>query len=130
MKIKMSVVIVSCVFLFAMIFAGCGQQDKPKETAKAPQVETQAAEKVETQTAQPETQAVKEVETQAAEEIKTQTIEEDKTPAAETPAEVQEAPAAKKEQKAGFIYSGPMGDLEWSRPMNSTKEWIAKNQAR
>ncbi len=100
MKIKMSVLIVSVVFLFAMIFAGCGEQDKPKQ---APEAETQAVEEVETQAVEAETQAVEEVETQAVEaetqvveEVETQAVEAE-TQAAEKAAEAQEAPAAEKD---------------------------------
>lgn len=93
MKIKTSVLIVSVIFLFAMIFAGCGEQDKPKQ---APEAETQAVEEVETQAPEAETQAVEEVETQAP-EAEAQTVEEVKTQAAEKAAETQEAPAAEKD---------------------------------
>ena len=92
MKIKMSVLIVSVVFLFAMIFAGCGNQDKPKQ---APEAETHAVEEIETQTPKAETQAVEEVETQST-EMGTQAAEEVKTQAAEKAAEAQEASAAEK----------------------------------
>ena len=37
MKIKMSVLIAGFVFLFAMILAGCGEQDKPKQASNAPE---------------------------------------------------------------------------------------------
>ena len=93
MKIKMSVLIVSVVFLFAMIFAGCGNQDKPKQASEP---ETQAVEQVETKAPEAETQAVEEVKTQAA-ELENQVIEEVKTQAAEKAAEAQEASAAEKD---------------------------------
>ncbi|WP_319575727.1 hypothetical protein [uncultured Desulfobacter sp.] len=100
MKIKMSVLIVSVVFIFAMIFAGCGNQDKPKQASEP---ETQAVEQVETKAPEAETQAVEEVETQAvdtetqAAELENQVIEEVKTQAAEKAAEAQEASAAEKD---------------------------------
>ncbi|NDY73287.1 hypothetical protein DO021_17990 [Desulfobacter hydrogenophilus] len=107
MKIKMSVLIVSVVFLFAMIFAGCGNQDKPKQApeaetqaveeieTQAPEAETQAVEEVETQAPEAETQAAEEVETQAA-ELGNQVVDEVKTQAAEKAAEAKEASAAEK----------------------------------
>ena len=37
MKTRLSVLIISCIFLFGLIFSGCGDQDKSKEEAKAPE---------------------------------------------------------------------------------------------
>lgn len=44
MRIKLGVLTVSFVFLFAMMLAGCGNQDKPKQTPKATEIETKAPE--------------------------------------------------------------------------------------
>lgn len=79
MRTKISVLIISFVFLFAMSFVGCGEQDKPKQAPKAPEVETSAPEaetqapKAETSTPEADTQAI-EAKTSTP-EAETQTIQ-------------------------------------------------------
>lgn len=56
MRTKLGVLTVSFVFLFAMMLAGCGDQDKPKQAPKATEIETKAPE-VETKAPEAETKA-------------------------------------------------------------------------